>query len=1024
MNFNRFFVKNYQFTLIIFVALLLLGVNSLINMPRSEDPPFGAPIFSIVGVYPGTSPSDMEELVADPIEEELYQLEDIKKIETTIRDGLLVMLAEFNYGVNVENKHNDINREVNKLRNELPDGLIRLDVQRAASSDVAILQTALISDVADMEELNRYAEQLEKNIERIRDIKWVQIQAVPDQLVKIEIDLEKMAQLDLGLNQVLGLIEANNVNVPGGDIDLGSRKFNVKTQSQFGDLEDIRRTVINTTEQGNVTHLNDIANVYLSDENADHIARFNGRRAIWVVTAMKDQRNIIATRSQIEEILTEFAAQLPDYIQMDQAFDQEKGVKHRLAGLGRDFAIAIFLVLLTLLPLGTRASIIVMISIPLSLSIGLFLLDLMGYTLNQLSIVGMVIALGLLVDDSIVVVENIERYMRGGISAKEAAVSATNHIIIAILGCTATLLLAFLPLANLPEGSGDFIQSLPMAVMLTVLASLFVSVTIIPFLSSVLLKGHEKASHSEGNYFFRAFKKYINDPYQKLLKWCVKHPVITLLAAAFIFGSSFLLIPKLGLSLFPASEKPIVVIDVETEPGSNLKHTDRVIRKIERYLLDRPEVKRLASNTGKGNPRIYYNEFQKQSSDNVGQLMVYLDDEAEVPEIAELADNLRTELDDYAGTRIEVRRFQQGTPVSAPIEMRIIGSDLDTLEKLSDQMESIIRSTPGNLYVRNDLKYKKSEFNIRIDKEKAGLYGLTTAEVAKTVRLAIAGLEVDEMRLQNSDEIDIEVSIEQNNMNALEDFDRIHVTSLGGELVPLKAIAEITLEPSPPVILHYNKERYGQVSSFVQTGFNTDQMTDEIIDRINNEIKLPPGYRLMAAGERLSREESFGGIETIIILTVFGLLAILILEFRTFKSTLIVLSVIPMGFIGALVALWIAGETLSFVATVGIIALAGIEVKNSILMVDYTNGLREKGMKLYEAVMDGAETRFLPILLTSLTAIGGMTPLVLEQSPLISPLAIVLIGGLISSTLLSRLVTPVLYYLIPPRVEVSGPDEK
>ena len=237
--------------------------------------------------------------------------------------------------------------------------------------------------------------------------------------------------------------------------------------------------------------------------------------------------------------------------------------------------------------------------------------------------------------------------------------------------------------------------------------------------------------------------------------------------------------------------------------------------------------------------------------------------------------------------------------------------------------------------------------------------------------------------------------------------------------MPLKAIAQIELLPSPSIIRHYNKERYGLVSCFVQEGYNVDKVTTEILDKIKTTITLPSHIRLRAAGERESREESFGGIETIVLLTIFGLLAILILEFRTFKSTLIVLSVIPMGIIGALLALYFAGETLSFVASVGIIALMGIEIKNSILMVDYTNGLRQKGMPLYEAVMDGAETRFLPILLTSLTAIGGLTPLVLENSPLISPLAIVLIGGLISSTLLSRLVTPVLYYLIPPNVPVD-----
>lgn len=1017
MNFNQFFVKNYQFTLIIFLAALILGINSLLNMPRSEDPPFGAPIFSVVAIYPGTNPTDMEELVVDPIEEELYKLGDIKKINTTIRDGLMVMLVEFNYEVNVDTKNNDVIREINKLRPDLPDGLLRLDVHRAASSDVAILQTALISETASMAELEAEAEKLEKNLERIKDLKWVKIQGVPGREVKIQLDLEKMSTLKLGLNQVLSLIQANNLNIPGGDIDLGSRKYNIKTTSDFKSIDEIKQTVVHSTPNGHIVKLHEIANIYLSEDDNDHIARQNGRRAVWVITAMKDKKNIISTRAAIEQELNAFRSNLPTHITMEQAFDQEVGVRNRLSGLGRDFAIAIFLVLLTLLPLGTRASLVVMISIPLSLSIGLFLLNLFGYTLNQLSIVGMVIALGLLVDDSIVVVENIERYMRGGISAKQAATSATNHILVAIIGCTATLILAFLPLANLPEGSGDFIRSMPMAVMLTVLASLFVSITIIPFLSSIFLKGHEQASHQEGNIFFRAFKNYINTPYQHLLKWCIKHPVITLLSAALIFGASFLLIPQLGFSLFPASEKPILTVDVETEPGSNLAHTDKLVRRIEQFILQQPGVVSLSSNVGKGNPRIYYNEFQRESSSNFGQIMIYLEKHAQEPEIVAFADSLRVDLAAFPGAKIEVKRFQQGPPITAPIELRIIGQNLDTLKSLSAKIEKLAKDMPGSLYVRNDLKYESTDLRIEIDKQKAGLYGLHSAEIAKTVRLAIAGMDMGHLRTAESDEYDLVVTIAPNTANALENFDHIEITSASGVLVPLKNIAKISLVPSPPVIRHFNKERYSLVSSFVATGYNTDQITTDIEQKIQNEIKLPPDYRVVAAGERESREESFAGLGTIIILTFFGLLAILILEFRTFKSILIVFSVIPMGFIGALVALWITGETLSFVATVGIIALAGIEIKNSILMVDYTNALRTQGMSLYEAVMDGAETRFLPILLTSMTAIGGMTPLVLERSPLISPLAIVLIGGLISSTLLSRLVTPVLYYLIPPKVD-------
>jgi multidrug efflux pump subunit AcrB len=658
-----------------------------------------------------------------------------------------------------------------------------------------------------------------------------------------------------------------------------------------------------------------------------------------------------------------------------------------------------------------------MISIPLSLSIGLFMLDLLGYTLNQLSIVGMVVALGLLVDDSIVVVENIERYMRKGISAREAAVTATNHIMIAILGCTATLILAFLPLANLPEGSGDFIRSLPMAVMLTVLASLLVSVTIIPFLSSILLKSHENAASGEGNFFFIAFKKYVNNPYQKLLIWCMSHKLATLVLAAAIFMLSLLLIPILGFSLFPESEKPIITIDIETEPGSNLSHTDKVVRKVEQKLLTFSEIVHISANAGKGNPRIYYNEFQRQNSPNYGQIIVYLNEKTKVPDIIKFADKTRTALSGFPGVKIEVKRFQQGPPISAPVEMRIMGNNLDTLDILSTKVEKLIKERSGSMYVRNDLKYVKSDIIVDVNREKAGLYGISSAEIAKTVRLAIAGLQVGEISNTKGDEFKMKVSLSQNTENALQMFDQVFVTSMSGSLVPLKSMASFSLRPSASIIRHFNKERYALVSCFVQNGVNVSQLTDDILDDINTNVTMSEGYRVVAAGERESQQESFGGLGAIIILTVFGLLAILILEFRTFKSTIIVLSVIPMGIIGALVALYIAGETMSFVATVGIIALMGIEIKNSILMVDYTNGLREQGMNLYEAVMDGAETRFLPILLTSMTAIGGLTPLVLENSPLISPLAIVLIGGLISSTLLSRLVTPVLYYLIPPEVK-------
>ena len=321
MSLTSFSVKNYQFTIIIFVLAMMLGINALINMPRGEDPPFGAPIFVILAVYPGTSPADLEQLVAEPIEDVLYNLNDIKKMETNCSDGLMLMQLEFNYGVDVDGKNNDVIREVNKIRSSLPAGIVVLDVIRAASSDVAILQTALVSSTASPQELEDKAEELEKLIERIRDIKWVEVQAQPVQEVEIALQLDKMAAYGIGLNQVISIVQAHNINIPGGSVDLGKKRFNIKTNSELNSLDDIRSIVIKPTPQGNVVHLDDIALIRMSTAEETHLARFNGQPAVWVVTALKDRKNIVQNRIAVQKALDEFEPTLPDHIKMAKYMD-------------------------------------------------------------------------------------------------------------------------------------------------------------------------------------------------------------------------------------------------------------------------------------------------------------------------------------------------------------------------------------------------------------------------------------------------------------------------------------------------------------------------------------------------------------------------------------------------------------------------------------------------------------------------------------------------------------------------------
>ncbi len=950
-----FFVRNGSFALITLVACLALGYIALSGMPRGEDPPFGAPIFVIKVVYPGTSPADMEQLIADPLEDALYNLEDVNFIKTTMLDGVVVIRLEFEYGVNVDNKNNDVVREVNAVRPLLPAGIIRLDIEAAASDDVVVLQAAIVSEDASDSLLLALAEDLERRLESVPGTKWVELDAAPAQEVEVSLDLERLTRYGIGLDRVLQAMQASNFNVPGGLIDLGERRFSVKTNSEFRSLDDIRRAVVSAAPDGGLLTLGDVASVRLRTVGDAPRARYNGRRAVWVKQAVVNEANIVAVREVISERLKGFGESLPDDVELAIAFDNEASVSHRLSSLGGDFLIALALVMITLLPLGPRASLVVMISIPLSMGIGLAVMYLMGYTLNQLSIVGLVVALGLVVDDSIVVVENIERHLREGMSRVDAAIAATRELGVAVVGCTVVLLLAFLPLANLPGGPGEFIRSLPVAVLVTVAASLFVAITLAPFLASRLLSPKHEAG---GNFFFRAFDKYINKPYQRVLIKAMDYPVTSLVTAALIFGASLLLIPGLGFSLFPDSERPMFMVDIEATPGSTLDQTDRAARQVERFLLRQPEVKQLNLNVGSGHPRVYYNTVQGAFQPDFAQALVQLRERLSLRELDALTDRFQDSLSRQAGARVSIRRFAQGPPVEAPVEYRIAGPNLDSLEVLANAVETIVAAHPGTEKVRNNLRIPRTDLRVTLDWEKAGRYGLVPAQVARAVRFGMVGLPAGQLRTDNGDEYDIVLGVGQRSgPGALDVFKELAVPNVQGQPIAMSQVTSLSMEESAPLIRHYNKQRFTAVTAFAKTGYNTFAIFDELQVKLDRLV-LPEGYTITAAGESETQANSTGGLGPVILLAVCGILAVLVLEFRTFKSTIIVLSVVPLGIVGALVALWLMGLTLGFVATIGMIALVGIEIKNSILMVDYTNQLREQGMPLREAVLNGAETRF------------------------------------------------------------------
>jgi multidrug efflux pump subunit AcrB len=1014
MKLIEFSVKNWQFTLLLFIMTVVVGVNTLLNMPRTEDPEINPPQFPVVVIYPGTSPKDMEELVVKPIERQVSELEDIKRIKTRIDDGSAVIEVEFSYNSKVNDKYQELVREINALRDKLPSEIQKIEVRKVTPTDVKILQVALISENASMQLLRQKADDLAERLEKIKSLKKVEYQGAQEQVVRIDLQMDRLARMGIPLNAVVGSIQSEAVNIPGGSIRAGEKVFNIKTSGKYTSLDEVANTIV-YTGNGKVIMLRDVADVQLRYEEPKHIVRVNGHRAVVVLAAQKAGENISRSQKAIQPVLDDFEKSLPANIAMVKTFDQAGNVSRRLAGLGIDFMIAIGLVLFTLLPLGYRASFIVMIAIPLSLALALVSLNALGYSLNQLSIVGLVVALGLLVDDSIVVVENIERWLREGHPKKKAAIEATKQIALAVVGCTATLMVAFMPLAFLPEASGEFIRSLAVAVISAVFASMIVSLTVVPFFASRILK----TNHSpEGNIFLRILQKIIRGSYSKVLHVALAHPVKTLLIALVVFAGSLMLFPVIGFKLFPTSEKPQFLVNIKMPLQSNIETTNQLTKQVEAVLKEVPEIKFITSNVGKGNPRIYYNEIQGNEKSDYAQLFVQLHEDVKPDEKKELIETLRSRLFAIAGANIEVKDFEQGPPVEAPVAIRITGDNLDTLRVLADQTKRLLEGIEGTVYVRNEIELLKSDIRVNINREKARMLGILTSDIDRTVRLAVAGLPVGTISDEDKDEdYAIVINAPRKDYATLQNFDNLFVNNFMGTPIPLNLVANLQFETSPVIINHIDKKRYAVVTSYVKKDALASDVLGRFLEKAGS-IHLPEGYAIVPAGEAETQAEAFGGgFSTVIILTVFLFITILVLEFKTFKSTLIVLSVIPLGIIGGVLLLWLTGNPLSFVAIVGFIGLAGIEVKNSILLVDFTNQLRSEGKSLDDAIQIAGELRFLPIVLTSLTAIGGLIPIALSSNPLISPLALVIIGGLISSTVLSRVVTPVVYKLIPPKVE-------
>ncbi|WP_230409170.1 efflux RND transporter permease subunit [Zooshikella harenae] len=1020
MKLPQFAVVNYQFTLMVLLLLVILGAVSLMTMPRSEDPQITLPISTIIAVYPGTAPLDMEQLVVDPIEDALYALDDVKKLKTTIKDGVVTTQVEFHDIEDPDDYYDDVVQAMYQAREELPDDLLRLEVLKASPTNVNIFLTALTSEQASFRELRRLAERLELNFEKVSGVKQADVWGIPSQQIQVRADLEKMRQWDISLDTLLNALEAASVNIPAGHVDAGQARFTVRTSGDFKSLDAIRKTIVRGTDK-HVVFVSDVADVHFADDDPTHSITHNGERSVIVSVKQRGKTNIFHVQQGLTETLSTFQKTLPKTIKADVVFDQSASVDQMLSLLQNNLLQGLLLVgLIVLAVIGLKQSMVIVLAIPCSMLVAIGWVDLVGFGLQQITIAGLVIALGLLVDNAIVITENITRIYRQGKTPLQAAIEGAGQMGWAVASGTITTVLAFVPLLMLEGGTGRFIRSLPVTVILTLLASLIIALTFTPWLSSKMLKKTDNVGTS-GNVNQKTrgsgetrvalwLSAFSSRCYVPLLKWSLKHPGWLLLIVVLILSSSLWLFPKVGVSLFPKAEKPQLMINIDTPEDTSFDATGSRAHQVEQLLAQHAGVLSVITNVGRGNPKVYYNVEPKREQPNHAQLFVQLSPDMQEG-LPEFVNVLRKQVAEIPGAEIAVKEFEQGPPLDAPVAIWVVGDHIPTLKKMANAVADIMRSTPGVINVRNPTGEYKTDLNVAINRDKAGLLGIPIVQIDKTVRTALSGSSVGTFRDELGDEYSIVVRLADNNKPTLDDFERITVASVSGQSIPLRQVAQLNFTPGQASFHHYDLERTALVTADVARGFQVVNVTT-VIEKQLQALAWPTDFSYRVGGEEESRAESFAGITKALLIALLGIFAVLVLQFKSFVQPVIVFAAIPLSIVGVLVCLFASGNSFSFMAFIGFSSLVGIVVNNSIILIDYANQLRADGLSVVNAALEAGKTRLVPIVLTTFTTVGGLLPLTLSGSSLWAPLGWTIMGGLLSSTMLTIVVVPVLFKLL------------
>jgi len=1009
-------VKRPVTTILIFVGLMVMGLYSLKQLPVDLYPEMELPFVVVYTTYPGASASDIETNVTRPLENSLNSVSNLKEITSTSSDANSVIFMNFEYGTNLDEASNDIRSSLSFTERYLPEDCEKPTIIKFSTSFMPIVFYAITAkeSYAGLEKI--LDEKIVNPLNRIEGVGSVSLTGVPGRKVYIDVDPRKMEAYSLTVEQIGNVLRAENMNLPAGYLEMGKTDYPLRIQGEFPESDVVKDLVI-SSYNGNNVYLRDVAEVRDTIRESKFDAKINGEKGMAMFVQKQSGGNTVKVTEDVDEMLSTLVKDLPEDVKIEKLFDSASFIKGSISNLSETLMYAaIFVVLVVLFFLGRwRATFIIILTIPISLIVAFIYLFVTDASINIISLTSLSIAIGMVVDDAIVVLENITKHIERGSRPREAAIYATNEVWLAVIVTTMTVVAVFFPLTFVTGLTGVLFKQLGMIVTITIVTSVFAAITLTPTLSALLLKWYpikKDASFWTYDGSIRKALDWLDHYYEKTLRWALHHKVFVTIMALIIFVFSMGLFAVIKTEFFPEADESRLSITIDLQTGTRVEQTIMTADKIDKLIQEKyPEVHIISTNSGADDQGGFASIFQAGGTHTIRYSLSLVPIEKRTKSVFEIADEMRDDLSkmseivDYKVTTSD----NMGSFGGSTVDVEVYGYDIAQTNIVAEELSEKIKGIQGCKDVTISRAKSKPELQIIFDQNKMSANGLNTAMASMAVKNRIDGMTATRLR-QFGDEYDVVVRLKKESRSTLTEIENIGITNPMGQIIRLGEIAQIKEYWSPPSIERKRKERIVRVSFTPYKRSLTDIQID--VQKAIDATEMPSGVMVQISGAIKEQMDAFMDIAMLILLSLVLVYLIMASQFESLKMPFIIMFSIPFAFSGVAIALFVTDTTLSVISAIGVVMLIGIVVKNAIVLVDFINLMRERGNELYDAITISGRSRLRPVIMTSTTTILGMFPLAMSKgsgSELWSPMGISVIGGLVFSTLVTLILVPVIY---------------